>query len=56
VLCFPSQDSWPEFKIESKAWVCLRCMTKDVKDLKHGFPMVTTCQWDPRELGGEIVE
>jgi hypothetical protein len=32
------------------------CTTKVVGVLKHEFGMVMTRQWEPRELGGEIVE
>jgi hypothetical protein len=31
------------------------CTKKALGDLKHGFGMVTTCQWEPSELGAEIV-
>jgi ribosomal protein L37AE/L43A len=58
MLCFPSCSSSSEFKIErygSKVWVCLRCTTKAVEDLKHGVGMVVTCQWELSELGGDIL-
>ena len=32
------------------------CTTKVVEDLKHRAGVVATCQWEPSELGGEIVE
>jgi hypothetical protein len=32
------------------------CTTNDVGDLKHRVAVVTTCQWEPRELGCKIVE
>ena len=34
----------------------MRCSTKAVGDLKHGVGVVVTHQWEPSELGGEIVE
>ena len=37
-------------------WVCLRCSTKAMGDLKHRVGMVATRQWEPSELCGEIVE
>jgi hypothetical protein len=32
------------------------CTTKTVGTLKHGVGMVTTHQWELREMSGEIVE
>jgi hypothetical protein len=37
-------------------WVCLRCSTKAMGDLKHRVGMVASRQWEPRELGEQIVE
>jgi hypothetical protein len=35
-------------------WVCQMCTTKAMGELKHGVGMVTTCQWELSELGGDI--
>ena len=43
-------------RYSSKARVCQMCTTNDVGDLKHRVAVVTTCQWEPRELGCKIVE
>jgi hypothetical protein len=32
------------------------CTTKAMEDLKHRAGVVVTQQWEPSELGGEIVE
>jgi hypothetical protein len=37
-------------------WQSMVCTTKTVGDLKQGAGMVTTHQWEPSKLGGEIVE
>jgi hypothetical protein len=43
-------------KYGGQGWVCLRCSTKAIGDLKHGIGVVITHQWELSELGGEIVE
>jgi hypothetical protein len=32
------------------------CTTRAMGDLKHGFGVVKTHQWEPIELGGKTVE
>ena len=39
-----------------KSWVRLMCTTKTMGALKHETVMVTAHQWEPSELGGEMVE
>ena len=59
MLHFPSHSGLSGFKRErygGKAWVCQMCTTKAMGDLKCGAVMVATCQWELRELGGEILE
>ena len=60
MLRFPLHGDLPNFKREEygdgKEWVYQMCTTKAVGDLKHWIGMVTACQWEPSELGGEIVE
>jgi hypothetical protein len=43
-------------RYNGKVWVCQICSIKDLGDVKHGVGIVTTCQWEPSELGEEIVE
>jgi hypothetical protein len=59
VLCFPSPGGSSEFKRErysGKDWVCLRCTTKAMGDLKHRVGVATTHQWKLSEQDGEILE
>ena len=59
MLGFPSCGGSSGFKRErygGKAWVCQMCTTKAVGGLKYGVDIVMTHQWEPSELGGEIVE
>jgi hypothetical protein len=39
-----------------KVWFCLMCSTKAMGNLKPRVGVVMTPQWEPRELGGEIVK
>jgi hypothetical protein len=59
VWCFSSPSDSTGFQGErysGKAWVRLMFTTKAMGALKHGAGMVTTQQWEPSELGGEILE
>ena len=45
-----------EKRTGGKSWVCLRCTTKTMEDMKQGNGVVVTSQWEPSELGGKIME
>ena len=58
MLYFPSHGGSSRLKRErysSKVWVCLRCTTKAVGDLKHRVGMLTTHRWELSELGGDVL-
>jgi hypothetical protein len=54
VLCLPSHGSFKRERYSSKAWVCLRCTTKTMGDLKHDVGEVATHQWELSEQSRDI--
>jgi hypothetical protein len=43
-------------RYSGKAWVCLKCTTRAVGDVKHGVGMALIRQWALSEQGGETEE
>lgn len=59
MLRFPSCVVLSRFKRQrsgGKTCVCMTYTTKSLGDLKHGVGGLVICQWETRELGGEIVD
>jgi hypothetical protein len=56
VFFFLGRLDWVPERYGSRAWICLMSFTKPIEALKHGAGMVTTRQWEPRKLSGEILE